>query len=332
MAIRQWEGLFNGAGKRIGIVASRFNGRLVERLVEGATDCLLRHGVVAEDLELVRVPGAWEIPLALEELAASRRFDALVALGVVLRGETAHFEFVSGECSRGCSTVSSRHRLAVGFGVLTCAQVSQAEERAGGKLGNKGWDAALAALEMANLQAALKGAAGPAPCARGLGVSKRPQGKRHMAREMALRMLYQIDLGGGDVEQVFAAFDPVDFLSDGAAGRSRQQAEERRLQVEAAFEHARELVEGTRTQQDEIDGLIRKQADNWRLERMSPVDRNILRLAVFEMSNEVDVPKLVIVDEAIELAKRYGSENSGRFVNGLLDGLLKRHEFPGVMK
>lgn len=172
-------------------------------------------------------------------------------------------------------------------------------------------------------------------------MSKRPAGKRHMAREMALRMLYQMDLGGGDVEQVFSAFDTTDFLAASsavggatgeAAGRTRQQAEERRLQVESAFGHARELVEGTREQQEEIDGLIRKQADNWRLERMSPVDRNILRLAVFEMTNEVDVPKLVIVDEAIELAKRYGSENSGRFVNGLLDGLLKKHEFPGVMK
>jgi 6,7-dimethyl-8-ribityllumazine synthase len=145
----------NGAGKRIGIVASRFNGRLVERLVEGATDCLLRHGVAPEGVELVRVPGAWEIPVALDALAASGRFDALVALGLVLRGETAHFEFVAGECSRGCAAVALRHRLAVGFGVLTCAESSQAEERSGGKLGNKGWDAALAALEMANLREVL---------------------------------------------------------------------------------------------------------------------------------------------------------------------------------
>lgn len=170
-------------------------------------------------------------------------------------------------------------------------------------------------------------------------MSRKSQGKRHMSREMALRMLYQIDLGGAGPEAVFAAFDPADFLTDGAATapgkptvRTREQAEDRRLQVQTALEHARDLVMGTCAEQGEIDEMIRKQADNWRLERMSPVDRNILRLAVFEMRNEVDVPKLVIVDEAIELAKKYGSENSGRFVNGLLDGLLKRHEFPGVLK
>jgi transcription antitermination factor NusB len=181
-------------------------------------------------------------------------------------------------------------------------------------------------------------------------MSRKSQGKRHLAREMALRMLYQIDLGGVQAESAFGAFDASDFLADGkaalapapvtleatpkkvAAARSREVAEERRLQVENAFEHARELVSGTLAGQAAIDDMIRQQADNWRLERMSPVDRNILRLAVYEMLQEIDVPKLVIVDEAIELAKKYGSENSGRFVNGLLDGLLKRHEFPGTLK
>lgn len=170
-------------------------------------------------------------------------------------------------------------------------------------------------------------------------MSRKSQGKRHMAREIALRMLYQIDLGGAGPETVFASFDSSDFLSEAPpkaigkpVARTREQAEERRLQVEAALDHARTLVDGTCGAQAEIDQMIRQQADNWRLERMSPVDRNILRLAVYEMLNEVDVPKLVIMDEAIELAKKYGSENSGRFVNGLLDGLLKRHEFPGVLK
>lgn len=122
-----------------------------------------------------------------------------------------------------------------------------------------------------------------------------------------------------------------------AKQRKPKPAEERaykrrRRQLEQAFEYARKLVEGTLDHREEIDRMIRDQADNWRLERMPPVDRNILRLAIFEMLHERDVPKLVVVDEAIELAKRFGSEQSGRFVNGLLDGLLKQHDFPGKLK
>lgn len=156
MEIRQWDGLLLGTGKRIGIVAARFNGRIVERLVEGAVDCLQRHGVEGEAIEIARVPGAWEIPLALSEFARSERFSALVALGLVLKGETAHFEYVAGECSRGCAAVSREFAIPVGFGVLTCGTAEQAEERASGKLGNKGWEAAVAALEMANLLARLR--------------------------------------------------------------------------------------------------------------------------------------------------------------------------------
>jgi N utilization substance protein B len=147
---------------------------------------------------------------------------------------------------------------------------------------------------------------------------------------MAVRMLYQHDLGGSPEEQVFASFDLAEYLAE---SRNR---EERAARSDApnpggreAFEHARRLVAGTLAHRAEIDELIRQQAEHWRLERMPPVDRNILRLAVYEMLHETDVPKLVVLDEAIELAKRYGSENSGRFVNGLLDGLLKRRAFPG---
>jgi 6,7-dimethyl-8-ribityllumazine synthase len=159
--IEEISGAFQGAGRRFGIVASRFNGRIVDLLVAGAVDCLRRHGVAAADLRIVRVPGAWEIPAALEELAnghgAARKPDGLVALGVVIRGETPHFDYVCGQCSRGVAAVGERHRLPVGFGVLTCDTSAQAEERAGGKAGNKGWEAALAALEMADLFARLRG-------------------------------------------------------------------------------------------------------------------------------------------------------------------------------
>jgi 6,7-dimethyl-8-ribityllumazine synthase len=153
--IRAITGNLVGAGRRFGVVASRLNGRIVERLVEGALDCFARHGAAPADLVVVSVPGAWEIPPALDQLARRGEFAALVALGAVVRGETPHFEYICGECSRGVAEVSTRHRLPIGFGVLTCETSSQAEERAGGKAGNKGWDAALAALEMADLFARL---------------------------------------------------------------------------------------------------------------------------------------------------------------------------------
>lgn len=161
-------------------------------------------------------------------------------------------------------------------------------------------------------------------------------GKRHTAREMAVQMLYQHDLGGSPLPQVFNHFDLADYLAPpeaeagtaGKAGKAKpprsEEPEKVRRRVREAFDHARALVEGATAHREEIDELIRGQADNWRLERMPPVDRNILRLAVFELLYQPDVPKLVVLDEAIELAKRYGSEQSSRFVNGLLDGLLKQ--------
>lgn len=163
MPFQTLDGRLDARGRRFGIVASRFNGRLVDRLIEGATDCLIRHGAAAEDLRIVRVPGAWEIPFALEELAARGDCDALVAIGVVIRGETPHFDYVCGPCANGVAAVSDRRRLPIGFGVLTCDTTSQAEERCGGKAGNKGFEAALAALEMANLAEALRAEGDEAP-------------------------------------------------------------------------------------------------------------------------------------------------------------------------
>ncbi len=140
---------------------------------------------------------------------------------------------------------------------------------------------------------------------------------------MAVQMLFQSDLGGSPLLQIFNSFDPQ------SAGEESRPAGR---QLAAAYDYGKSLVEGTLEHRDEIDRLIREQAEHWRLERMPVVDRNILRLAVYEFLYETDVPKLVVLDEAIELAKRFGSEQSGRFVNGLLDGLLKRHEFPGRLK
>jgi transcription antitermination protein NusB len=211
-------------------------------------------------------------------------------------------------------------------------------------------------------------------------------GKRRTAREMAVQMLYQSDLGGSPLPQIFNAFDLAEYLARpaGTAGRrkaaaaalpaappldgapppelllvpisevaitlqpeaprgdvakpaggrppvDRAEAARQKVRIEDAFAYAQDLVRGTVDHREEIDAMIRGQADNWRLERMPPVDRNILRLAIYEMLYEHDTPKLVVVDEAIELAKKFGSEQSGRFVNGLLDGLLKQHTFPGSL-
>jgi 6,7-dimethyl-8-ribityllumazine synthase len=136
---------------RVAIVAARFNDFVVARLIEGAVDALVRHGASEKNLEIVRVPGAYEMPLVIRKLALTRRYDALVALGAVIKGDTAHFDYVAGECASGVARAALETGVPVGFGVLTCDTVEQAIDRAGGKAGNKGAEAALAALETHNL-------------------------------------------------------------------------------------------------------------------------------------------------------------------------------------
>ena len=136
---------------RIACVAARFNDFVVEALVRGALDTLKRHGLPEKQIEIVRVPGSFEIPLVLKKLAMSRRYDALIALGAVIRGDTPHFDYVAGECASGIGRVALESGVPIAFGVLTTDTVEQAMDRAGGKAGNKGADAALTAIEMVNL-------------------------------------------------------------------------------------------------------------------------------------------------------------------------------------
>jgi len=149
--IKTLEGDFNARGLRFGIVASRFNDFIVDRLLDAAVGTLLKHGVAAGDIEVVRVPGAFETPLAIKKLAKSRRYQALIALGCVIRGATPHFEYVAAEAARGIGQVASSEELPVAFGILTVDTIEQAIERAGTKAGNKGVDAALAAIQMATV-------------------------------------------------------------------------------------------------------------------------------------------------------------------------------------
>jgi 6,7-dimethyl-8-ribityllumazine synthase len=138
-------------GARVGIVLARFNSFIGERLLEGALDALVRHGAERSHVDVARVPGAFEIPLALKQMAASKKYDGLIALGCVIRGETPHFEYVAGEATRGITQVGQQFDIPVGFGLLTVDTIEQAIERAGAKAGNKGADAALAVIEMVNL-------------------------------------------------------------------------------------------------------------------------------------------------------------------------------------
>ena len=150
-------GQIRGEGKRFGIVVSRFNDLITRQLLAGARDCLLQHGVADDGIEAVWVPGAWELAGPLRMLAESGRFDAVIALGCVIRGATPHFEYVSGAAANGVAAVGASVDIPVVFGVLTTETIEQAIERAGTKAGNKGWDAAMVAMEMSDLYARLGG-------------------------------------------------------------------------------------------------------------------------------------------------------------------------------
>lgn len=150
------EGNMRATGKKIAIVVSRFNSFVVESLLEGAVDTLDRLGEVgSEDITVIRVPGAYELPIAAQRIAQANKFDAIIALGAVIRGGTPHFDFVAGECNKGLAQVSLEYNIPVSFGVITTDSIEQAIERSGTKAGNKGAEAAMGALEMVNVMDAI---------------------------------------------------------------------------------------------------------------------------------------------------------------------------------
>ncbi len=155
--VKTIEGRLSAEGIRFGLVVGRFNNFIVDSLVSGALDTLIRHGAALADIAVVRVPGAFEIPLAAARMAATGKYDALLAIGAVIRGGTPHFEYVASECVKGLSHVMLSHNIPVAFGVLTVDTIEQAIERAGTKAGNKGAEAALSAIEMAQVLRGLTG-------------------------------------------------------------------------------------------------------------------------------------------------------------------------------
>lgn len=151
MGVRELTGSLEGTGLRVGIVVARFNRTVTESLLRGALEALEHHGVAAEDITVVHVPGAFEVPFAARRLAGAGVYDALVCLGAVVRGDTPHFEYIASEVTRGLGRIIADHRLPVAFGVLTTDTIEQALDRAGAHHGNKGYEAAVTAIEMAQL-------------------------------------------------------------------------------------------------------------------------------------------------------------------------------------
>lgn len=156
-AITLIEGNLTVHGSKFCIVASRFNSFIVEQLENGAIDTLIRHGAVKEDITLVKAPGAFELPMVVQRIAALKKYDAIIAIGAVIRGGTPHFEYVAGECVKGIAHISLQYNVPVTFGVLTVDTIEQAIERAGTKAGNKGGEAAMSAIEMVSLFKNLEG-------------------------------------------------------------------------------------------------------------------------------------------------------------------------------
>lgn len=154
--VKTIEGNYNGKGKKFAIVISRFNSFLSERLLEGALDCLKRHEVVEQDIEIVRVPGSFEIPVICKKVALLKKVDAILALGAIIRGDTPHFDYIAAEVSKGLANVSLETGVPISFGVLTTDTIEQAEIRSGAKGANKGFDAAMTALEMISVIEKLK--------------------------------------------------------------------------------------------------------------------------------------------------------------------------------
>lgn len=149
--IKTWEGSLSAAGLRFAIVVARFNSFITDRLLAGCLDALHRSGSRNEDLELVKVPGSWEMPIVVRQLVLQKRFDAIICLGAVIRGDTPHFDYVAGQAASGLAQIAAETGIPVAFGVLTTNTVEQAVDRAGAKSGNKGFDAAMTAIEMASL-------------------------------------------------------------------------------------------------------------------------------------------------------------------------------------
>ena len=262
----------------------------------------MRSGGDDDAISIVRCPGAWELPQVVRKVIERGGIDAVVALGAVIRGATPHFDLVAGEAARGIASAAATATIPVSFGVLTTDTIEQALERAGTKAGNKGFDAAIAAIELATLFRAL---AGTGPKAGGEGRIATVMTAGHAARDAPTRC--------SCCTRATATLRPTSPAPP-PNGRTRSSSRSSRRR-----KHSRAIWSRPRRRGGEVDELITSSSKNWRIDRMSRVDRNILRLGACELLAFHEVPVKVVIDEAVELAKRFGTAESSAFVNGVLD-------------
>jgi 6,7-dimethyl-8-ribityllumazine synthase/transcription antitermination factor NusB len=287
------EGDLSAAGMRFAIVVARWNAVITDRLLEGALDAMLRRGAKRDDIEVVRVPGAWEIPAAARTLAESanqnraqsgRQLDAIITLGCLLRGETAHYEAIYTEVARGIGQSQQETGIPHSFGVLTCETLEQALNRAGIKAGKhlkpppppSGW----------SLRRKLEGGT----------LCRDARKSRELAVQMPFKRISQAD--AGQVAPILT--EDVGRCAD----------------LPRIFRVANAHLE-------KIDELIVQNSKHWRIERMPAVDRNLLRVAIGEMLGFKSTPFPIVINEALEIARRYSAPESINFLNGMLDSIAR---------
>ena len=296
------EGDLSAEGMKFAIVVARWNAVITDRLLEGASGCAVCAAARnASDIEMVRVPGAWEIPAAARTLAdiaraARARSTRLSRSAACLRGETAHYEAIYNEVARGIGQSQQETGIPHSFGVLTCETLEQALNRAGIKAGNKGFEAAVAAIEMVSLR-------------RKLAERRRKLDRRHATQIARTR---HADALSGGCRQADSGPGARHVLEVGRRRSSRRCAALPKICSASAIAH-----------QEQIDELIVANSRHWRLERMPAVDRNLLRMAVGEMLGFKSTPFPIVINEALEIARRYSAPESINFLNGMLDSIAR---------
>lgn len=303
---------------RVALVVARFNSLVTEQLLEGAREHLLAQGVSADRIAVYRVPGAWELPQAAQRIANSGRHDTLVAIGCVIRGETAHFELVAAQANEGLGQVALAAPIPVVFGVLATDDAEQAMARAGPDDADKGAEFAQAALEMAALYKSFSRPSDEArrrwqvlvrPDDKAPAGPKLSREKRDRSRSRAwfLHVHYRWETERGTLT-------PDQALSKTLA---RRRVAPRRVP------YLERLVREFGENQTRIDEALTTALDNWRMDRLSLMDRGVLRLGTTEIVCMPEVPGKVVLQESVRLADQYGGSESPRFVNGVLAGVLR---------
>ena len=293
---------------RIAIVVSRFNDFVTDRLLAGAQEALREHGLADADVEVLRVPGAFEIPMAAQRVAETGRVSRRRLSRCLIKGATPHFEYIASACAHGITAAAAATGVPMAFGVLTTNSVEEALERAVPGEGNKGREAALAALEMARLFETLGDSRHDhARCGLAMG-RPAPRARSGAADALSDRSRPAV---GADVARTH---EPI------GGERCHRRSTTRRATYAIA------LAPGAWDDRETLDGYIADAARNWRVERLAVVDRLLLRLGVHELLAHPDTPPRVVIDEAIELARAYSGDEAAKFVNGVLDGVFQAAE------